>query len=78
MVGGKNSTGELYIILGRADLHWDFFSKHKDDSDIHRFSNRKYVLTTCTVGNPLISGASLNILGKFQRRSNNCAAVFDK
>ena len=52
----KNNTAQLYFILGRADLHWNFFSIPKNDSDIHRFCSRKWVLTMCTVGN----------LGKFQ------------
>ena len=33
-------NSQLYI-LGRAKLHWNFSSILKDDSDIHRFSNRK-------------------------------------
>ena len=40
---------ELYFILGTANLQWDFSGK--DGFDIHRFSNRKWVLTMCTVGN---------------------------
>ena len=35
------NTTKLYSLLGRAELHWNVFSIAKDDSDIHRFSNRK-------------------------------------
>ena len=40
-------------MFGGADLHWNFSSIDlpKDGSDIHRFSNRKWVLAMCTVGN---------------------------
>ena len=51
---------------GRAELHWNFSSIPKDGSDIHRFSNRKWVSTMCTVGNLWISEASLSKLEKFQ------------
>ena len=44
-------SAQLYFILGRAELHWNFSSIPKDGSDIHRFSNRKPVSTMCTVGN---------------------------
>ena len=27
---------QLYILLGRADLHWNFSSSHKDALYIHR------------------------------------------
>ena len=39
----KNNIAQLYFILGTAELH--FSSKPKDAPDIHRFSNRKWVLT---------------------------------
>ena len=61
---------------------WNFSSMPKDGSDIHRFSNRKWVLIPCTVGNLWISQASPNKLGKFQHRSAlpnikyNCAVLF--
>ena len=47
----KNDIVQLYLILGRAELLWNFSSILKDGFDIHRFSNRKCVLTMCTVGN---------------------------
>ena len=47
----RNNTAQLYFILGRADLCWKFCSIPKDGSDIDRFSNRKWVLTMCTIGN---------------------------
>ena len=60
----------------------EFSSKPKDGSDIHRFSNRKWVSTMCTVGNLWISEASLSKLEKFQHSSAlpnikyNCAVLF--
>ena len=65
----KNNTTQFYFILGRAELHWNFCSIPMDGSDIHRFSNRKWVLTMCTVGNLWISEPSLGILEKFQHSS---------
>ena len=35
----QNNTAQLYFILGRAKLHWNFSSLLRDASDIHRFSN---------------------------------------
>ena len=78
----QNNTVQLYFILGRAELHWNFSSKPKDGSDIHRFSNRKWVSTMCTVGNLWISEASLSKLEKFQHSlallniKYNCAVLF--
>ena len=33
----KNNTGELYFILGRADLHSNFSSLFMDEPDIYKF-----------------------------------------
>ena len=33
----KNNIAQLYFILGRAELLWNFSSIPKDGSDIHRF-----------------------------------------
>ena len=51
----KHNTTQLYFILGIADLYWIF----PDCSDIHIISNRKRVLTMCTVENLWIWGVSL-------------------
>ena len=67
--GSCTRSTQLYFILGRAKLRWNFSSIPKDGSDIHRFSNRKWVSTMCTVGNLGISGASLSKLKKFQCNS---------
>ena len=40
---------QLYYILGAAELRWNFSNIPKDGFDIHRFSNRNWVLTICTV-----------------------------
>ena len=47
----KNNTAKLYVIVGRANLHRNFSSIPKDGSDIHRFHNKQWVLTICTVRN---------------------------
>ena len=65
-ISHKYDIAQLYFILGRAELHWNFSSILKDDFDIHRFSNRKWVLTMCTVGNLWKSEASLSQLEKFR------------
>ena len=36
-------------MLGSAELHLTFSSVPKNGSDIHRLSNRKWVLTICTL-----------------------------
>ena len=41
----KNNTAQLYYIRGRDKLDFSFSSMSKDGSDIHRFFNRKWVLT---------------------------------
>ena len=33
----KNNIAQLYFILGRAELHWNFSSLLKDGFDIHSF-----------------------------------------
>ena len=40
-ISHKNNIAQLYFILGRAELCWNFSSILKDGFDIHRFSNRK-------------------------------------
>ena len=62
----KNSTELLYFILGRVKLGWNFFQYTKDGSDIYRYSNRKWVLTLCFVGNLWISEASFSKVETFQ------------
>ena len=44
------NSAQLYFTVGRSDLHENFSSIPKDGSDIHRFSNREWVSTRCTVG----------------------------
>ena len=49
-ISHKNNFAQLYFILGRAKLCWNFSSILQDGFDIHRFSNRKWVLTMYSVG----------------------------
>ena len=55
---------------------------HKDDSDIHRFSNMKWVSTMWTFGNLWISESSLSQQEKFQcsldlpNMKYNCVLLF--
>ena len=51
----KNNIAQLYFILGRAKLCWNFSIVPKNAPDIHIFPNRKWVLTMRT------SGKSVNI-----------------
>ena len=44
-----------------------FSSTPKDASDIHRFSNRKWISALCSVRNLYISEASTGVLEKLQR-----------
>ena len=50
-ISHKNNIAQLYFILGRAELRSNFSNILNDGFDIHRFSNRKWVLTMCSVGN---------------------------
>ena len=50
-IGHKNNTVQLYFIIGTAKLPWIFSSLLKDHFNFHRFSNRKWVLTMCTIEN---------------------------
>ena len=43
-ISHKNNIAQLYFILGRTKLCWNFSSILKHGFDIHRFSNRKWVL----------------------------------
>ena len=40
----KNNIAQLYFTLGSFELHWNFSSTPRDVRDIHRFSNRKWIL----------------------------------
>ena len=50
-ISHKINIVQLYFILGTAGLQWNFSGILKDGFDIHRFSNRKCILTMCTDGN---------------------------
>ena len=42
-ISDKNNIVQLYFILGRHELCWNFSCILKDGFDIHRFSNGKCV-----------------------------------
>ena len=67
----KNNTGHLCLILGTANIHWIFSSTPKDGSDNERFSNRKWAMTMCYIGNLRISEASLIKLKIFHEDLNS-------
>ena len=62
----ENNIAQLYYILGRAELHWNFSSWLRDASDIHRFPALHMVKTNLLLENLWISKPSLSILEKFQ------------
>ena len=37
----KNIVSEIYFIMDKSDLRFIFYSASGNDSDIHRFSNKK-------------------------------------
>ena len=37
MINSANNSAQLYFILGRTELRWNFSSILKDGSDVHRF-----------------------------------------
>ena len=67
--------------LPRTEAPWTDPPKQRSPP-VHRFSNRKWVSTMCTVGNLWISETSLSKLEKFQCSSDlpnikyNCALLF--
>ena len=63
----NNNIAQLYFILGRTELHWNFSSWLRDASDIHWFPTLHMVKTHFLLENQLISKPSLSILEKFQR-----------
>ena len=62
----QNNTAQLYFILGRAELHWNFSSIPKDGSDIH-ISNSTHAWGPLPISEP-----SLGILEKFQHYWSSC------
>ena len=44
-ISHKNNIAQLYFILGRAELRWNFSSLLRDASDIHRFPTLHMVKT---------------------------------
>ena len=47
----KYLTAQLYFILEIPDLGWNYSSIAKDGCNIHRNSNRKFVIAKGTAGN---------------------------
>ena len=78
----KNNIAQLYFILGRVELHWNFASWFRDAPDIDRLPVVHMVETLFLLKNLWISGASLGTLEKFQCSSAapnikyNCATLF--
>ena len=61
-ISDRNKIVQLYFILGTAELRWIFSSILKDDFDIYRFSNRKWVSTMYNVGTHRIYLSSCRVL----------------
>ena len=55
----QNNTAQLYFILGRAKLCWNFSSVPKDGSDIQRFPTVHMVETNFLLENLWISEPSI-------------------
>ena len=81
MICLKNNTTQLYFTQGRAKLRWNFSSIPTDGSDIHRFSNRKWVFNHVQSRESMTSMNIQVILDKFHCRSTlpnfkyNCIQV---
>ena len=56
----NDNTTLLNLILRTAELCVNFPSIPKDGSNIYRFLNREWVLTSCSIGNLWISMPSLS------------------
>ena len=49
-IESKNNTAQLYLILGRAQQHWDFLTLLRDVPDIKRFAaGISKILTNATI-----------------------------
>ena len=62
----KNNTAQLYFVLGRVDLDFNFFSLLRDAPDIHKFPTMYMANTHFLLENLWISESFLGILGRFQ------------
>ena len=61
----KNNIAQLYFILGRVELCWNFSSWLKDAPDIYRFPVVHMFNIHFLLENLWISGTSLGVLEKF-------------
>ena len=58
-IAHKNNNAQLYFILGKAELRWNFSSWLRDASDIYRFPTLHMVKTHFLLKNLWISETSL-------------------
>ena len=67
----RNNTAQLFfiLVLGRANLHWNFCSIPKDGSDVHRFSNSKWFLTT-TKQHSVLNSSTEKVMAVLGSRQN--------
>ena len=78
----QNNIAQLYFILGKAKLCWNFSSWIRDASDIHRFPTLHMVEIYFLLENLWISVPSLGILENLQCSSAvpnikyNCVVLF--
>ena len=78
----KTNTTQLYLILGRANLHWNFSSLFRDDTDIQSFPTGDMFSTHFVLEYLWISEPTFGILEKFQPwltypiMKYNCALIF--
>ena len=56
----KNNIAQLFFVLGRAELRWNFSSWLRDASDIHRFPTLHMVKAHFLLENLWISKPSLS------------------
>ena len=63
------NTAQLYFILGRAELHWNFSSWLRDVPDIHIFLTVHIDKNHFLLENLSISELSLGLLKKIQQIS---------
>ena len=61
-IGHKNNIAQLYFMLGRTELCWNFSSWFRDAADIYRFPVLHMVKTHFLLGNLWISGPFLGTL----------------
>ena len=75
----KNNIAQLYFILGRAELCWNFSCWLRDASDIHRFPtlhmvNTHFLLENLWISKPSLSSCTV-LFGQMHENEENLTGI---